>query len=312
MIPRQLAAPMAAPRVLVIGSINEDLVIHTDRLPGPGETVTGDGLERFGGGKGANQAVAARAFGGEVLFVGAVGEDGLGARAVARLEASGLDTDRVARLPDAATGVALIVVDRNGENQIAVASGANARLDEARVEAALKTLDLSGCVLLVNLEIPDGAIFAAARKAAAEGAPIVVNPAPARPLSDHLLDLGPVLTPNRREVEALSGIAEPEEGARQLARRTGNAVVVTLGRDGALVARGGRVSAHPAYDVDPVDTTGAGDVFSGVLAACLASGMGVSEGVDWAGAAAAVHVTTPGARATNLTRRRVSEMRESR
>ena len=279
--------------VFVIGSINVDLVVRAETLPGPGETVTGGTFERHGGGKSANQAVAAARAGAAVRMIGAVGDDELGAEALAQLAAEGIDVSRVQRL-DAPTGVALIAVDAAGENQIAVASGANAALCAEAVEAALD--GAAGGVALLALEVPDAAVLAGARAARAAGLTVVVNPAPARPLGDELLALAPILTPNGGEAAALSGEDEPEAAARALAERTGAPVVVTVGADGALLVADGAVERIPAPAVEAVDTTGAGDAFNGALAAALAGGAALADAVREAVAVAAESVRRPGAR----------------
>jgi ribokinase len=191
--------------------------------------------------------------------------------------------------------VALIVVDEAGENQIAVASGANAELAPAAVEAALAGAEPGG-VALLGLEVPDDAVLAAARAARAAGLQVVLNPAPARPLADELLALAPVLTPNEPEAAALSGEADPKAAARALASRTGAPVVVTIGPEGALLADGDTLEQIPAPRVDAVDTTGAGDAFNGALAAALAGGAELAGAVRAAVAAAAESVSRPGAR----------------
>jgi ribokinase len=269
--------------LVVVGSVNADLVVRLSRLPAPGETVSGGTFERHHGGKSANQAVAAARLGTSVAFVGAVGADDLGDEAIAALELEGIDCSGVTRLEEAPTGVALIVVDEAGENQIAVASGANARLAEPRVPEGAR-------VLLLGLEVPDQAVLAAAR--AADGARIVLNPAPARPLPDELLDRGPILTPNEAEARALAGEADAEHAARVLEQRTGAPVVVTLGARGALVS--GQVIGPPKVRV--LDTTGAGDTFSGALAAELAAGADIRAAARFATAAAALSTQAAGAR----------------
>jgi ribokinase len=282
------------PLVVVVGSVNVDMVVHAERLPGPGETVAGGRLERTGGGKGANQAVAAARAGAAVALIGAVGDDDLGTEALAALRAEHVDVSAVPRLADVATGVALIVVDRAGDNQIAVASGANHEVSAEHVRAAGAAVR-PGCVL-ASFELRDEAVLAAARMAHDTGSPLVVNPAPARPLEQALTDLRPVLTPNRQEAAQLTGEDDPEAAARALVDRTGAAVVVTLGERGALVAEddGSQLIAAPA--VRAVDTTGAGDVFNGVLAAELARGCELRAAVGSAVVAAAESVTRAGAR----------------
>jgi ribokinase len=284
-----MAAP---PRVLVVGSVNVDLVVHADRLPAPGETVAGGRLERSGGGKGANQAVAAARAGAAVALVGAVGADDLGADALAELRGEGVEVAAVARLDGVATGVALIVVDREGRNQIAVASGANHAVNAEQVRTAAAR---RGAVL-ASFELLDEPVLAAAQVARDAGCPLIVNPAPARPLEPALLALRPIVTPNRQEAAELTDEEEPEAAARALARRTGAPVVITLGEDGALVADGAGCERVPAPPVRAVDTTGAGDVFNGVLAAELARGHKLRAAVAAAVGAAARSVTRTGAR----------------
>ena len=280
--------------VYVIGSINVDLVVRAESLPTPGETVTGGTFERHGGGKSANQAVAAARAGAAVRMIGAVGDDDLGEEAVAALEAEGIDVAGVQRLADAPTGVALIAVDAAGENQIAVASGANAELAGEAVAAALD--GASGGVALLGLEVPDAAVLAGARAARAAGLTVVINPAPARPLGDELLAVAPILTPNGGEAAALSGEDDPEAAALALAERTGAPVVVTVGSAGALLVEDGALQRIPAPKVEAIDTTGAGDAFNGALAAALAGGTAVADAVREAVAVAAESVRRPGAR----------------
>jgi ribokinase len=294
---------VSRPQVIVVGSVNMDITVHADRLPGRGETVTGGTALRGGGGKGANAAVAAARAGAEVRLVAAVGDDEPGTAALESLWAEGVDVGAVATLPGIPTGTALIVVDAAGDNQIAVASGANHALAAEHVTAALlesgsaPSERLRGACVLVSFEVLDAAVLAAAQAAALAGAALVVNPAPARELPCRLADCRPVLTPNEHEAATLSGEEDPERAARALAARTGAAVVVTLGDRGALVADGD-VTLHPAPAVTAVDATGAGDVFNGVLAAELAGGAALRPAVDAAVAAAAASVTRPGARWT--------------
>ncbi|MDP8904376.1 MAG: PfkB family carbohydrate kinase [Chloroflexota bacterium] len=284
--------------VLVVGSVNVDFVCAVSHLPAPGETVTGGTFARHPGGKGGNQAVAAARLGAAVAFVGAVGEDDLGSGALADLADEGIDVTAALVLPGVATGVALIIVDDAGENAIAVASGANGRLDGPLVEQALLGSGgaTSADVLLTNLEISDEAVLAAALFARQRGMRLLVNPAPARALPAALLELGPLLLPNEGEAMALSGAASAAEAARLLAAQTGQPVVVTLGQRGALVLEGDRVTQVAAAPVDVVDTTGAGDTFAGAVAAEIAAGRTLAEAARFAVAAASVSVTVAGAR----------------
>ncbi|MFC5948416.1 PfkB family carbohydrate kinase [Pseudonocardia lutea] len=292
-------------RVVVVGAVNVDMVVRAPRLPGPGETVVGPGVERFGGGKGANAAVAAARAGAEVRYVGAVGADDVGSAALAELRAEGVDVGGVAVLDGVPTGVALVVVDAEGENQIAVGGGANAAVDPEAVRAAVAgSASWAGCVL-VSTEIPEEAAAAAVEAAAGNGIRCVVNPAPVLPVLGRLLGYGPVLTPNATESRDLAALLDDgpaedtvEARAAALARRTTAEVVVTLGGEGVLVVDpdGGaeHVPAHPAPQVR--DTTGAGDTFNGVLAAGLAAGESVARAVRRAVVAAALSVAESGAR----------------
>jgi ribokinase len=296
------------PTVVVVGAINVDLVVAAPRLPGPGETVVGGGLERHGGGKGANAAVAAARAGAAVRLVGAVGADETGAAALAELRADGVETDDVAVLDGVPTGVALIVVDDRGENQIAVGAGANAAVTAEQVRTALRDgLATAGCVL-VSTEIPGAAVAAAVEAATRAGVRCVLNPAPVIPVVAELLAHGPVLTPNSTECRDLAVLlgtdltadaADPSvpPGARAVAARTGAPVVVTLGGDGAvLLAPGAEPDPVPPRPVTVRDTTGAGDTFNGVLAARLASGVDLGTAVRLATTAASLSVGHVGAR----------------
>jgi ribokinase len=286
-----------APQLLVIGSLNTDLLVRVRALPGPGETVTGGVFEMAGGGKGANQAVAAARAGASVAMVGAVGADEFGARLLEELSGEGVDVAGVARLPDMATGLAAIVVDEAGENQIAVASGANHALGPGDVERAFGELELSAarCVLL-SLEVSDEVLVEGAARAAAGGMAVVVNPAPARPLPPELVAGRPIVTPNEGEAAELTGRDDPAEAAAAMVESGAAAALVTSGARGVFVATGASVEQIEAPAVPVLDTTGAGDTFSGVLAAGLARGWELDRAARWATVAAALSVTKPGAR----------------
>jgi ribokinase len=287
---------MSQPSVVVVGSVNADLVVSVERLPRAGETVTGGTFARHGGGKGANQAVAAARAGATVAMVGAVGADDLGDEALRALAAEGIDVAAVARLDGVATGVAAIVVDERGENQIAVASGANAQLEETAVEEAVARLLGPGTrgVVLLGHEVPEAAVVAGIRAAHAAGWQPVLNPAPARALPDDLD--GVIVTPNADEARALTGDDDVEAAATALAARTRAPVVVTLGAEGALLLDGDAVERVPAPAVEVVDTTGAGDAVNGALAAELAAGRPLREAARFAMAAAALSIRAAGAR----------------
>lgn len=278
------------PTVVVVGAINVDAVVAADRLPAAGETVVGPEAKWFGGGKGANAAVAAARAGASVALVGAVGADDPGRGALAELAADGVDVGGIDVLADTATGVALIVVDPAGENQIAVGAGANAAVTGAHVRYAMsQVLAGAGCVL-VSTEIPDEAVVAAVEAATDAGVTCVLNPAPVTGGVRAVLDRGVILTPNRGELDDLGGVdAVVAAGA--------GPVAVTLGGDGVDLHRpGGDTVRYPAPTTEVVDTTGAGDTFNGVLAARLAAGDDLDAAVATAVVAASLSVRHLGAR----------------
>jgi ribokinase len=293
-------------RVLVVGSSNTDMVVRVPRLPGPGETVLGGTFAMAAGGKGANQAVAAARAGGEVTFIARLGDDLFGEKALAAFEAGGLDTRFVTRTPGLASGVALIAVDERGENSIAVASGANALLsveDVIRAEESFAAAD----IVLIQLESPLDAVTAALRLAGERRVPVLLNPAPARPLDDELLRRVAILTPNEHEAALLAGSEaenEPDIGrlASRLRKRGPGAVIITLGARGVFVAEGNFEGPLPAFAVQAVDTTAAGDVFNGALAVALAEKRDLMDAIRFAQAAAAISVTRPGAQPSAPTR----------
>lgn len=291
---------MRAPAVCVVGSLNADLVVPVDHLPASGETVLANAPGAVVlGGKGANQAAAAAAFGAAVAMVGRVGDDDVGRQIVADLADRGIDTTNVTVTSGARSGSATIALDPDGENLIIVDPGANGLLTEADVGAAQLE---KAAVVLVQLEVPLAAVSAAVHVAAAAGGTrVVLNPAPARPLPAELTGLVDVIVPNQTELARLGGagqIAGLGDAVRIASALPGDAeVVVTLGKDGALVVpRGGSPVVIAAPVMDVVDTTGAGDCFCGTLAVSLASGMPLAEATRWSVAAAAMSTTARGAR----------------
>lgn len=298
--------PERGAAVAVVGSVNVDLVVRVPRLPGPGETVLGGDLRRFPGGKGANQAVAAARLGGAVSLVARVGDDEHGRTSVDGFREEGIDVAAVVTDPEAPTGAALIVVDHAGENAITVAPGANARLSPEDVAAAAGTIRSAGVVLL-QLETPLEASLRAMDIAEEAGTKVILNPAPARPLPSELLERVDVLTPNLAEARALAGASgSPERGAEDLARALLDAgvgrVAVTLGGEGVLAADGDGAERLEAVPVDAVDTTAAGDAFTGALAVALAADFGWREAVELARRAAALAVSREGAQPSMPTR----------
>jgi ribokinase len=291
--------------VIVVSSVNVDLVVSVERLPGPGETVTGGRFDRHHGGKGGNQAVAAARLGLPVVFVGAVGDDAFGGEARAALEVEGVDCSRLRTLAGEPTGVALITVDAAGENTIAVAGGANAMLTSAHVRDALRRLSLTAeDVVLVGHEIRTGATHEALRLGRLAGATTILNPAPAGGLQPATLALADVLTPNEGELASLAGRSDdidPSAVGAAAKRLLGadpgkRAVLVSVGARGAVLVVGRRQATIPAPSVTVVDTVGAGDTLNGALAAALAEGRSLDEAVRRAVIAASLAVTRPGAR----------------
>jgi ribokinase len=297
--------------VIVVGSINADLVVRASRLPARGETVPGARIARHGGGKGANQAVAAARLGARVRFIGAIGDDDAGAELAAQLASEGIDVSCLLRVPDLPSGVAVIIVEESGENAIVVALGANDALREDFVRDALAATARPGDTLLVGgFEIPDAAISATTRHARAAGLRLLVSPAPARSIPSGILDemfaARAILTPNEGEARALAGEENVEGAALELARRSDAPVLVTLGSRGVLLAVNGALEFFEAPRVDVVDTTGAGDVFTGALAAELAGGAELRAAVRYALAAASLSVSVAGARGGSPTREGVA------
>jgi ribokinase len=297
-------------RIVVVGSSNTDLVVRAPRLPMPGETVLGGAFLRAHGGKGANQAVAAARLGAQVTFVARLGCDSFGDEAVAHFAAEGLDTRYVVRDPDVHSGVALIGVDEGrGENSIIVAPGANMRLSVQDIKAAEEAIR-SASVVVCQLEVPLETVAAALSIARAAGVRTILNPAPAQPLPDELLRLATVLTPNEGEAALLAGDPglAPAEDARILRKRGVANVLVTLGSEGALLVNEEGETHIPGRKVtNVVDTTAAGDCFTGALAVAIGEGRSLEQAAQFAGTAAAISVTRSGAQPSLPTRAEVEE-----
>ncbi|MDP9867183.1 MULTISPECIES: ribokinase [Streptosporangium] len=279
--------------ISVFGSVNMDLVAYVEAAPGLGETVTGRAFRTVPGGKGANQAIAAARAGAEVAFLGAVGDDAFGPELRRTLAGAGVDVSGLRTVPGP-SGIAQIVVDDQGGNSIIVVPGANGAVS-APSEAELEVIARSD-VLLLQLELPIGAVTAAARAARAAGTTVILTPAPVQPLPDELLEAVDVLVANEHEAAAITGRADHEEAVRELRTRV-DWVIITLGSRGALSAGPGTAPALrvQAPKVRAVDTTAAGDTFVGALAAALVERQLPDRAVRFAGAAAALSVQREGA-----------------
>ena len=286
------------PRVTVIGSFNTDLASRTPRMPVKGETILGGPFHMGPGGKGANQAVAAARLGAEVTMVVKIGKDVFGDLAEANLVKEGIRSDFVLRTEETHTGAALIILDADGENMIVVAGGANNLLRPEDVDMAHEAIAQAD-ILLVQLEIPLETVERAIRLATEARVQVLLNPAPGRPLSAELLSLVDILTPNETETQIITGLPvrdlqEVETAAQQLLGSGVGIAVITLGVQGALVVTPQGVQHVPGHQVKVVDTTGAGDAFSGALAVALAEERDIAEAVAFANAAAALNVTRVG------------------
>lgn len=294
---------MASPaRIVVVGSTNVDMVVQSPRIPRPGETILGGRFNMVPGGKGANQAVAAARLGAEVAFVARVGADAFGADIVERLKGEGIRTDWITRDEDASHGVALILVDQSGENAIAVAPGANARVSAADVDRAEEAI--AGCdVVLLQLEVPLEAVGRAIELGRKHGKTVLLNPAPYLAVPDRLLSQVDILTPNETEAEMLlgggdAGLTGVAGTAEELLRRGVGCVIITLGKEGVLVVRPEEQFRVPGRRVKTVDTTAAGDAFCGALAVRAAEGAPFKDAVRFAVAASALSVTRLGAQSS--------------
>jgi ribokinase len=304
------------PTLVVAGSLNMDFVVSVDRLPAPGETVLGRDFRMVPGGKGANQACAAGKLGGDsvrVKLIGRVGYDVFADHLKASLAAAGVDVSGVHAARAQPTGVALIWVDRQGQNSIVVASGANYELAAADVEAMRKSLR-GAAIALFQLETPLDTVEAALKLAKEEGAITVLDPAPAHPLPAGLLSAVDILTPNESEALLLCGrppapvsLDQARELAESLRRQGPRTVIVKLGERGCLLLNEAGSRHFPGYTVEVRDTTAAGDTFNAALAVATAEGRSIEEAILFANAAAAISVTRLGAQASAPSRGEVNE-----
>ena len=298
------------PRICVVGSANVDLTFRTQRLPVPGETLTGRSLHQGMGGKGANQAVVAARLGANVAFVARVGNDAFGGAAINAYQTEGIETSHVRRDAEKPTGTAAILVDDHAENCIIVVPGANEELDTDDVLAAAPVIEGSR-VVLCQLETPAATALEVFRIARAAGVSTILTPAPAEHVTAELLALCDVCVPNMTEIATIVG--EPVEtdaqavrAARVLQDRGVNRVALTMGADGVLVVEGAEVTHISATQVEAVDTTGAGDAFTAALAVSLAEGKSLVEAARLAGVVAAISVTRPGTQSSFPTQEEVN------
>jgi ribokinase len=288
-------------RIVVLGSVNTDLVLHCAAFPSPGQTVHGRDFQSLAGGKGANQAVAAARLGAAVSFVGCVGDDAFGRAARQSLADEGIDTQHLHSVAGLSTGIAMILVDDTGQNCITLAAGANAALGIAQVEAARSTIQ-GAALLICQLECPLAAVEHGMALARAAGVPVLLNPAPMQALPPALLAQVDVLVPNQSEAAALLGLPatavfDAAAVAARLRAAGPRTVIVTLGAGGVQLAADGLNLHVAAPVVRAVDTTGAGDTFIGAYAAARCDGATATEAINFANRAAAISVTRAGAQA---------------
>jgi len=302
---------MSAPDVVVIGSVNMDLVARSPRLPVPGETVSGSEFATIPGGKGANQAVAASRLGAGTAMIGCVGEDAFGESLRGGLELDGIDCSGLRVIPGVSSGVALIVVDQGGRNGIVIVAGANGRLEPADIDAN-EPLLAAARIAVMQLEVPLPTVAHAAARARALSKLVVLNPAPAQPLPRELIASVDYLVPNEIEAAALTGVPVDSVEAAMAAGtrlRGGGArnVLVTLGARGVVAVTASGARHHPAPEVKAVDTTAAGDTFIGGLCAALVESRPLDAAIRFAQAAAALSVTRFGAQPSIPRRAEVAE-----
>lgn len=293
-------------KIVIVGSSNTDMIIQLDKIPVPGETVIGGNFSMAAGGKGANQAVAAARAGGDVTFIASVGKDSFGAQAIEGFSRDKINVEYIKTIDDVASGVALIFVDKNGENSIAVASGANSHLTPEHI-IALKSVISQAQILLVQLETPMKTVERVVQIAYDAGVRVILNPAPAQHLNDGLLKMVSVITPNAIETELLTNIkvtneTTAREASEVLLDKGIEYVVITLGARGVFMACRENQKMIPGFEVNVVDSTGAGDVFNGALVAGLNINMPFDEAIRFANAAGALSVTKLGAQPSAPTR----------
>lgn len=308
---------MTKTEIAIFGSINMDLVSEVERFPLPGETVTAKGFRRFPGGKGANQAVAAARLGGKAAMFGMVGDDPFAEELLASLKMSGVEVDQVRRLQGISSGIAVILVDEHGENMITINAGANGMIDQAYVEQVLPAISKAR-VLLLQMEVPPEAISQLLQELPLENPLVILDPAPTRNIPRLTnLERVDILTPNLTELAALTGIeVKSEDQLKQallqlMARSHLERVVCKAGAQGSYLMGGeGQLIHFPAFEVEVVDTTAAGDAFNGGLGVALARGMELERAIVYANAAGALAVTRKGAQPAMPTAMEVERLLE--
>lgn len=299
------------PRITVVGSANVDLIAFTDRFPKPGETIFGTGFDLGWGGKGANQAVAARLCGARVDMVARVGDDLFGPATIKNFEAQGIGAAHVRIVPGTASGVAPIFVESNGQNRIIVVKGANDRLMPGDVDEALPLLQQSDCIVL-QLEVPVETVYHTIRLAKRLGIRCLLNPAPAQPLDAGIVATADYFIPNETEAETISGmtvrtVADAKACATRLVQQGFSRVIITLGENGALLATSRGADVFPGFKVATKDSTGAGDAFIGSFAVFLAEGFSESDAITRANLYAALSTTAVGTQKSFATRARFDQ-----
>jgi len=294
------------PDILVVGSLNADLVVRAPRFPQPGETIRGEDLQVIPGGKGANQAVAAARLGANVSMLGRVGEDNFGDFLLGNLKSNKVDSQLIQR-DNASTGTAIIVVDSNGQNSIVLSAGANGKVDDEDLSTvSFPDFDL----FLLQLEIPLRTVLSAAKRAHESGLRVILNPAPAKELPNELISLTDFLIPNESELSLLTDVPvndmnSTETAARALLKLGAKNVIVTLGSKGALIVTGSKMTHVESYEVNVVDTTAAGDAFIGGFATALLRAKSLEEAVRYGCACGALATTKFGAQPSLPTKEEV-------